>query len=109
MSSFREAVGKIIADQRKRKGMTQAQVGEKLGLERETISNMETGATSLTLERLEELAELFGCPVRWFLWQEEGTVREQAEMLADMIQSVPPKRRPAIVRAVAEMVRALQN
>jgi len=89
--------------------MTQAQVGEKLGLERESISNMETGATPLTLERLEELAELFRCPVRWFLWCDEGNVREQAETIANMIQSVQPKQRSAILRAVAEFVRALEQ
>jgi len=109
ISSFREAVGKAIAQQRKLLGKTQDQVGERLELERETISNMETGATSITIERLEELAELFECPVQRFLWHGEGSKQEQAETLAGMIQSVPPKRRPAIVRAVAEIVRALED
>ena len=110
ISNFRKSIGKAIARERKRAGnVTQAEMGEKLGMEKESVSNMERGATSITIERLEELAEILGCPVRRFFWHDEGSVQEQAETIADMIQSLPPKRRPAIVRAVAEIVRALED
>ncbi|MDR2352078.1 MAG: helix-turn-helix domain-containing protein [Deltaproteobacteria bacterium] len=40
-----------MARQRKITQLTQAQVAEKLGVELETVSRLETGAISATLER----------------------------------------------------------
>jgi transcriptional regulator with XRE-family HTH domain len=55
-------VGQAIAKQRKIAHLTQSQVADKLGIETESVSRMETGAISPTLDRLEQFSELFGCP-----------------------------------------------
>lgn len=41
-------------------GMTQKQLGEKLGLCRVQIANIETGNTSTTIDRIMLLCDLFG-------------------------------------------------
>jgi transcriptional regulator with XRE-family HTH domain len=43
--------------------MTQNQVAEKLGIETETISRLETETRPASIARLEQLSELFVCPV----------------------------------------------
>jgi len=110
ISNFRKAVGKAVAKQRKILGMTQDQVGEKLKVTTQTVSRMENGVTVLTVKRLEQLAEILKCPIGRFLSShgKEG-LQEQAETIASIIQSLPPERRPALVRAVAEIVRALED
>jgi transcriptional regulator with XRE-family HTH domain len=87
--------------------MTQAQVAEKLGIEKETVSRMETGVIPPSLARLEQLADIFGCTVRQFFWHESGDERTQADAIADMIRSLPQNRREMVVRFVADVVRVL--
>jgi transcriptional regulator with XRE-family HTH domain len=73
-----------------------------------SVSRLETGATSPTLNRLQELSELFGCSVGNFFWQESGDVRTQAETLADMLRTLPEEKRGVIMRLVADVVRVLR-
>lgn len=54
-------VGQNIAKRRKDSGITQAKIAEKLGLEIETISRMENGRISLSLDRLEQFAIILNC------------------------------------------------
>jgi transcriptional regulator with XRE-family HTH domain len=87
--------------------MTQAQVADKLGIEKETVSRLETGVIPPSLARLEQLADIFCCRVRQFFWTEAGNEREQADVIADMIRSLPENRREMVVRFVADVVRVL--
>jgi transcriptional regulator with XRE-family HTH domain len=64
--SLTRQVGKAIAGRRKSANLTQAQVAEQLGIENESVSRLETGSKSLTLERLEQFSQLFGCSVASF-------------------------------------------
>ena len=106
-SGLAKVVGQGVARQRKAAGMTQAQVAEKLQIEKETVSRMETGAISPTLARLEQLSEIFECPVRQFFWQESADERVQADTIADMIRELPVERRELVVRFVADVVKVL--
>jgi transcriptional regulator with XRE-family HTH domain len=49
-------VGAAIAARRKAKGLTQAQIAEAIGVEKETVSRMENGVISLTLQRLQQMS-----------------------------------------------------
>jgi transcriptional regulator with XRE-family HTH domain len=107
-TKFVKSVGSAIARQRKLAKMTQSQVAEKLGIEKESLSRMETGAISPTLTRLEQLGKIFCCPVRHFFWHESGDEQTQADTIADMIQALPEEKRRLVVRFVAEVVRVLK-
>lgn len=54
-------VGQNIAQKRKSLGITQAKIAEELKLEIETISRMENGRISLSLDRLEQFAAILKC------------------------------------------------
>ena len=54
-------VGAAIAARRKAKGLTQAQIAEAIGVEKETVSRMENGVISLTLQRLQQMSEVLDC------------------------------------------------
>lgn len=104
---FIKAVGKAIAAQRARAGLTQGQVAERLGVEKETISRMETGVIQPTLSRLHQFSVLFNCPVHHFFWTDQGGPDTQADTIADMLRNLPEEKRTSVVRLVAEMVRVL--
>jgi transcriptional regulator with XRE-family HTH domain len=59
-ANFSKHVGEAIAKTRLGKGLTQEQVAVAIGVEQETISRFERGATLPTLSRLMDIAELLG-------------------------------------------------
>ncbi|MVM33280.1 helix-turn-helix domain-containing protein [Spirosoma sp. HMF4905] len=56
----KKKVGQLIRDARKSKGLTQKELGEKLGVVGVTISDYETGRQNLTLDTLDKIAEALG-------------------------------------------------
>jgi len=60
---FAKRIGKALAKQRIARNLTQEQVAAKLGVEQETISRFERGATLPPLLRLIDLAEIFDIPL----------------------------------------------
>ena len=51
--------GSRVFEQRKRMGLNQAQLGEKIGLSHKSISTIESGARGTSLDKLIELAYVF--------------------------------------------------
>lgn len=70
------AVGENIQKCRKALGMSQAELGEKLMVTRQTVSLWETGQTAPTIENLLRLKELFGITVDELL--DDGPASEPA-------------------------------
>lgn len=54
-------MGKAIAVRRQQKGLTQAELAEKIDVEQETISRFERGATLPPLGRLADIADALSC------------------------------------------------
>lgn len=98
-------VGKSIAKQRKQAGMTQAQVARELSVETETVSRLETGAISATLERLEQLSELFSCPVEVFFQEENEEAEGLAKHMAGMLKTLKNEERMVLLNFMAEAVK----
>lgn len=95
-------VGSAIARQRKAAGYTQARVGDVLGLEKETVSRIETGAITPTLFRIEQFAELFGCPVSVLFGEYRGRSLEDSADVAAALADLPEDARRAALRVVSE-------
>ena len=60
---FAKRIGQALAKQRIKRKLTQEQLAEMLGVEQETISRFERGATLPPLLRLIDLAEIFDVPL----------------------------------------------
>lgn len=57
--------------------MTQAELGERIGVTRQTIAAIEAGKYSPTLESAFRIAEVLGKPLEEvFQWKTEGTLTE---------------------------------
>jgi transcriptional regulator with XRE-family HTH domain len=52
---------------RREAGMTQAEVGQRLGLRQAFISKLESGERRIDPVELARFAEIYGKPVAWFL------------------------------------------
>ena len=53
-------MGSFLAELRKERNLTQAELGEKLGVTNKTISRWETGNYMPSVEMLEELSTMYG-------------------------------------------------
>lgn len=53
-------MGSLLAELRKERNLTQAELGEKLGVTNKTISRWETGNYMPSVEMLEELSTMYG-------------------------------------------------
>jgi len=60
-------IGKFIGTMRKLQGMTQEQLGEKLGVTNKTVSRWETGKYMPDIDKLQELSALLGVSVNELL------------------------------------------
>lgn len=53
----------FISEWRKHKGLTLQQLAERLGIQETSMSRMERGQQSITVENLEQIAPALGCEV----------------------------------------------
>lgn len=94
-----KSVGAALSRRRKSANYTQARAGDALGLEKETISRIETGAISPTLHRLGQFARLYGCPVAAFFVQ--GS--DDSARLAALLEGVDDECRARVLRVAEEI------
>lgn len=59
--------GAFLADLRKEQGLTQAELGDKLGISNKTVSRWETGTYLPPVEMLQELSRLYGVTINELL------------------------------------------
>ncbi|WP_439894458.1 helix-turn-helix domain-containing protein (plasmid) [Ralstonia sp. 25C] len=78
-------LGQFLAALRSSHGRTQEQVAELLGVDVETISRMERGATWPTLPRLMSLADLYNVSVGSLLQQRSPRSKDIAEELENQL------------------------
>ena len=62
-----EKIGKFISALRKQQGLTQEQLGEKLGVTNKTVSRWETGKYMPDLDKLQDLSAILGISVNELL------------------------------------------
>lgn len=63
-------------------GLTQAEIGDYLGLGRDAVSKIENGYALLSLRHLEKLAKILNRPITYFLDIDIGLSSEEERVLA---------------------------
>lgn len=102
-------VGRGIANQRTRCGMTQEEVAEKLDIGYEAVSRIERGVVMPNIVRLAELAEIFDCSLADLLTEISPQPRDQANHLAQLLDALPQQDREWVVQLVEELVARLNK
>ena len=83
--------------------MTQEQLAEKLDIGSEAVSRLERGVASLSVARLFQLSELFGCDTADLLT--EGSVRtgDQARELEQLLNGLSGEDRELVLQVVKQL------
>jgi transcriptional regulator with XRE-family HTH domain len=103
-AAFLKAVGQRLATLRKQAGLSQLQVGERVGVEAETISRMETGAIVPTLVRLRQLAAVYGCSLEEILGSASGQPGDVAKRLAQELATLSEADRLFVAQQTSQLI-----
>ena len=90
-------------------GMTQDQVSEALHIGTEAVSRMERGITMPTVQRLAELAEVYGCGIDELLIASSTRTSDQAELISQVLYTLPEADRAMIVEVVQKIAARLKD
>lgn len=103
-----QEVGAAIAARRKANGLTQAQVSERMGIEKETLSRIENGVISPTLARLTQIADILGCPVSDLFKGYPLTNSDHIETISQLMQDLPDEDQALVAHFVAEVIKVIK-
>ena len=103
-------IGKNLQTIRKRRGFTQQELGEKIGLTREAVSSYEAGRSHLMVTTLIDLASVLRVKIIDILGLERQTEvitipRRWAKRM-DIIESLPDSIKKHILRTLDDVVKA---
>lgn len=97
------AVGRSIAAQRIRCGLTQEAVADKLDIGYEAVSRIERGVVMPNIARLVEFAEIFGCATADLLMETSPRPVDQANRIAQLLAPLTPSDREWIVKVIEDL------
>ena len=100
-------VGQAIARQRVRCKLSQEQVAERLGIGSEAVSRIERGIVMPNVERLVELAGIFGCETADWLTEGSSRPEDQSRRLYDLLSTLDMSDRTLVMGMVEGLVERL--
>lgn len=83
-----KALGRTIAAKRTKKGLTQGQLAEKVGVDPLTISRVERGAGFPSVPRLAEIADALGSPLADLLRDGSPRISDRLQSLGAQLQGL---------------------
>lgn len=106
-TNLTQLVGKAIAKQRIRAGLSQEQVAEHLGIGSEAVSRIERGVVMPNIERLMRFAEIFGCEAADLLTQSSPRSEDQAVRISQMLNQLNADDRQLVLDLVERLSQRL--
>ncbi len=102
-------LGRSIAHRRKSNGFTQAQVADRVGVEKETISRIENGSISPTIHRLLQFSDLFECTLSELCQNPDSPEEPDIASISQMMRELEPGERRLVARIAADVVRSVRE
>jgi transcriptional regulator with XRE-family HTH domain len=116
----RDQMGRKIRERRIELGLSQEELGEKLGVSYQQIQKYEKGASQLTVEKLQKIAYILGVKIDYFLKDMPPLVSEtpapygglsieEKKLLKQYRHITDPSARLALLRLIQVMGRLTQK
>lgn len=99
-----KAIGKAIASRRGQAGLSQETVAEALGISREAVSRIETGAAVPSVVRLAQLAEIFDCGLDALIVEASNRKADQAQRIAEMLDRLTLEKREILMGVIQQVI-----
>lgn len=104
-----KAIGKAISTRRKALGLTQEQLSEAAGLAQASLSHIERGVTSPSLERLAQLAGILECRLSDFLGETATGPADRAMRIHQKLSALSPVQQDALEHLMDEAIALTTN
>lgn len=102
-------VGKNIASQRKRLGMTQKELSEKLEITENSVTRMEKGIIAPKLARLEDLATHLECSIAYLFDDPAKESKVRTKLLQEYIEKASPQFQEDLLTLILTMQKMHTN
>lgn len=102
-------LGKNIAQQRIKLGISQKDFSEKLQITPEAMARMEKGKIAPKMSRLQDIAHHLQCTVPYLFRQEDSIADENAAYIAEVMKTLPSSAQDALVNLIVHAVQVMQN
>ena len=103
-------IGRNLKNIRNRRGFTQKELGEKIGLTREAIASYETGRSHLIITTLLDMAAVLRVSVYEIIGLErqtaENTITRRWAKRMDIIENLPESVKKHILRTLDDVIKA---
>lgn len=100
------SIGKRIKERRKKCGMTQEQLAEKIDLSPNHLSAIERGVYGIKLDTLVQIINCLGCTADdLFCDVIDSGYKNRASRLTDMLEKLTPEEQSNILDVVETMIR----
>ncbi|MCL2644737.1 MAG: helix-turn-helix domain-containing protein [Betaproteobacteria bacterium] len=96
-------IGRAIARQRLRSGLTQEEVAERLEIGSEAVSRIERGVVIPNITRLLEFASIFGCDAAELLSEASSRPNDQAMHISRLLASMGQADRQLVMEIVERL------
>ncbi len=106
MSGVERKLGRRVAEYRKARGLTQAQLAERSHVATETISRLERGAAIPSIARLASVAQVLGVELHelFRLWQPDDASDAAVAALVGVVRGHAPDDIACVARMAAEVL-----
>lgn len=108
-NSLTQLVGRNIYSKRKRLGLTQEELAERIGIGQQSLSRMEKGRIAPKFERLQIIADTLGCPVADLFRENDPDTSALVERIIDMLHGLDTRRRELVFRHAVGLASLLKE
>jgi transcriptional regulator with XRE-family HTH domain len=102
---LRQQIASRLRSARKAVGLSQAQVAQRLGIHRPTMSEIEAGRRRVSADELTQLSQIYGIAVEWFTLGGDAKAGPGDELLIEAIHLLRGLSRENLIRAVEWLCR----
>ena len=102
-----EIVGENISERRRRLGLSQKELADRLNITQDAMTRMEKGKIAPKMGRLVDIAQNLQCSVGSLFRTHDETTEEMAATIADILKPLPKDGQEALVDLVASAARVM--
>lgn len=102
-------IGENISQRRKKLGMSQKVLAERLGVSQTSMNQMDKGATVAKFQRLEVLARSLQCSVASLFRPFADDTKNRAEIIMDALSPLPKEAQDAVVNLIIRIAETSQQ
>ncbi len=104
-----QLLGKNIQQRRKRLGLTQEELAERVRIGQQSLSRMEQGHIAPKTERLQLFADTLGCTVADLFRSEKEQEKELSTKIASALRGLEKNRREMAVDHICSLIKMIRS